>query len=183
MPGTVNTPPRAGLKLAIVALLAVNSGLYALDGTASEALDSAAWYVLLVLFYWETAWCRRPPSRMLARVLHGIRFAAGAAIVVAASGYTQEGAWLNAINAWLWIAVVIALEFEVRYPERVALRRRTFIAATAALYLGLLAVLGSWIARDRWLDAYDALLWLLAFAIVEVDLLAPGAARRAPRQS
>jgi hypothetical protein len=175
--------PHAALKLAIVALLALNSALYVLDGTAGEALDSAAWYVLLVLFYWETSWRRRPPSAALAHGLHVVRYAAGAAIVIAALEYMREHVWLEAVNAWLWIAVVIALEMEVRYPEAVARRRATFVAVTAVLYAGLLAVTAGWIAEGVWLDAYDALLWLLAFAIVEVDLLAPDAAWRAPRQA
>ena len=51
-------------------------------------------------------------------------------------------------------------------------RRRAWFAITAAtLYaaLGFLVLVWAW--RGEWFDAYDALLWLTAFAMIEMDVL------------
>ena len=79
---------------------------------------------------------------------------------------------LDAINSGLWIAVVVLLEIEVRRPRDVARFRPWFAAAAAMLYTALALLVLTWGWRGEWLDAYDALLWLVAFAIIEMDVLA-----------
>jgi len=65
----------------------------------------------------------------------------------------------------------VLLEFEVRYPGAVA-RHRAWIATTAAtLYAGLGALVMVWAWHREWFDAYDAALWLTAFAMIEMDVL------------
>lgn len=159
------------IKIALFALLAANAGIFVLTGTLSEALDALAWLVLLALFELETSFgdrFRRNPAR---RIVRGIRFAAAVSIGAAAVGYVYERAWLEALNAWLWIAVVVLLEYEVRRPLAVALHRNAFTIAAVALYTGLAAVIPVWAWRGEWLDAYDALLWLIAFAALEINVL------------
>jgi hypothetical protein len=78
--------------------------------------------------------------------------------------------WLDAANTWLWIGVVALLEFEVRYPQAVARRRSTVIAIAALLYSSLTALVPVWAWRGEWFDAYDAALWLIAFATIEVNM-------------
>lgn len=160
----------AWFKTAVFFLLALNVAQFLLYGTFSEALDSAAWIVLLALFELETAHGERRNGTP-ALWIHGTRLAAAAAVLAAAVGYLREGEWLDAANAWLWIAVVVLLELEVRRPHAVERRRTAFVAAAAGLYTALAALVLVWAWRGEWLDAYDALLWLVAFVMIEINVL------------
>jgi len=161
----------AVVKPAIFALLALNAGIYATTGRFSEGLDAFAWFALLALFEIETRWPRWTRIPRNAVALDLLRLLAAAAVVIAAFSFIRENEWLDAINAGLWIGVVVMLELEVRAPMRVARHRSTFTAVSLALYgaLGTLALV--WLARGEWLDGYDALLWIAAFALIEMDLL------------
>jgi hypothetical protein len=169
-------------KLAIFALLVVNTLVYTARGTPGEALDSIAWYTLLLLFELETARAGWLSTRRSLTAVHTLRLAAAAAILVAAAGYLYERAWLDAMNAWLWIVLVVLLEIEVRYAQPVTRHRARFVGATTAVYSGLAMVALAWAWRGEWFDAYDALLWLTAFATIEMNLLRarPPSARAAP---
>ena len=39
------------------------------------------------------------------------------------------------------------------------------------LYAGLAALVPVWAWRGEWFDAYDATLWLVAFATIEINVL------------
>jgi len=157
-----------GAKVAVFALLVCNTAYYLFGGTWTEALDAVAWFTLLTLFALETGFDVRSRSVMAAN--RGVRLAAATAIGAAAIGYAWRNEWLDTVNTALWIAVVVLLEFEVRFPGAVA--RRTWIAGTAAvLYAGLGALVPTWAWRGEWFDAYDAVLWLAAFAMIELDIL------------
>jgi hypothetical protein len=165
------------LKAAVIGLLVLNTAVYVSAGTASEALDSAAWLLLLVSFELETGltgWLAR--GRAVLRVL---RLAAAAAILAAGVGYVRDGEWLDAANIALWIAVVALLEFEVRYPAAGA-NHRARTAVAAMLYSGLAAMVVAWLWQGEWFDAYDAALWLVAFVTIEINVL--GIARAAAAQ-
>lgn len=155
------------LALLLVALLAGNTVYFAVSGTATKALDAAAWLVLLLLFLAETHLRQRlqtPRARLVIRML---RLAAGA-VIAAAVGYIVEGNRLDAINSAVWIAVVVLLEMELRWPAAVARARGAFAATAMFLYGSLAVLVMLWMARGDWFDAYDAALWLIAFATVEV---------------
>ena len=178
----------AWFKAAVFALLVLNTGILLLAGTPSEVLDATAWLVLLALFELETGYGGSPLHGRAHAVMTGARLVAAAAVVAAAIGYLVEDDRLDAINSALWVAVVILLELEVRYLRPAAAYRRVFAAAAAALYcaLGMLVLVWAW--RGAWFDAYDALLWLVAFATIELNLLqrsaglspASGTSRKTP---
>ncbi|MDP2240601.1 MAG: hypothetical protein Q8K18_10640 [Burkholderiales bacterium] len=169
-------------KALVFALIALNALIFLIYGTKPEAIDTLAWLTLLVLFELETAHPRLLQGGQILRMVHLARLAAGAAICVAALGYVNDKAWLDAVNLGLWIGVVILLEFEVRYPQAVV-RSRTSLGATAVLlYSGLAVMVGAWAWHGEWFDAYDALLWLIAFLAIEMDVLRmPTTATSAPR--
>jgi hypothetical protein len=96
---------------------------------------------------------------------------AAAALAAAAAGYVRGKEWLDAINIGLWIGVVALLEIEVRRPDAVMRYRGGFLAVTTVLYAGLVGLVLAWLLRGEWFDAYDAALWLAAFATLEMDLL------------
>lgn len=152
-------------------LLACNTVYFIVAGRLSEALESVAWYVLLTLFLLET---KRVQAALTVRALawnHALRLLATLGILASAVLYVREKEWLDATNLFLWVAVVVLLETEIRLPAAVAAHRKTFTTIAAALY-GMLAVLiVIWLARSEWMDAWDAASWLAAFGVVEMDLL------------
>jgi len=184
-------------KAAVFALLVLNTGLYLTSGTFSEGLDSIAWLILFALFQLEIGILGRTPfhpnTHSVLRdrkkgpekvcvpfsaiaAVHLVRFAALTAVAASAAGFLYNEEWLDAVNSALWIAVVLLLELEVRRPAAVAAHRAPFTAAAATLYAGLGAVVLAWLWRGEWFDAYDAALWLTAFATIEMNVLE--AARR-----
>ena len=46
-----------------------------------------------------------------------------------------------------------------------------FKTAAAVLYAGLGALVAIWLWRGEWMDAYDALLWLAALVVIELNIL------------
>ncbi len=161
----------ARLGAVIFGLLACNTIYYVLAGRLSEALESAAWYALLILFMLETARAQRPRSARTLATIHGLRLLATLAIAVSAVLYVREKEWLDASNLFLWIAVVALLEIEVRRPAAIISHRKSLTTAATLLYaaLGILVVI--WLIRGEWMDAWDAALWLSAFGVLEMDLL------------
>lgn len=159
------------IKPAIFALLAINAGIYAATGRFSEGLDAFAWFALLALFEIETRFPRwtRIPRNVIALDL--LRLIAAAGVAIAAFSFIRENEWLDATNAWLWIGVVVVLELQLRAPLFAARHRTACTAASLTLYAVLAAVALAWLVRGEWLDGYDALLWITAFALIEMDLL------------
>jgi len=161
---------RSWFTAAVFALLVLNAAIYLGSGTLSEGFDSLAWLVLLALFQLETGSGRALRARSAVAAVHAIRLAALAAIGAAAAGFLYNNEWLDAANSALWIAVVVLLEAGVRRPAVVAAHQASFAAAAAALYAGLVAVALVWLWQGEWFDAYDAALWLTAFATIEMNI-------------
>jgi len=163
----------AAVELIVFLLLIANTVVFAARGSAAEGLDSVAWLTLLLLFGLETAHARLLSSRRALMRVHAVRLIAGVAVVVAAIGYVIEMAWLDAANAWLWIAVVVLLEFKVRFMRSLARHHALLESIAVACYLGLAVFVVVWAWRGEWFDAYDAALWLVAFATIEMNVLRP----------
>ncbi len=160
----------ARTQVAIIALLACNTIYYLVAGRVSQALDSVAWYALLMLFLLETLRVR--PLTVRARTVnHGLRLLATLAIAASAVLYVREREWLDATNLLVWVAVVALLEIEIRRPAVVAAQRKAFTFTAGILYAVLATLVVVWLARGKWMDAWDATLWLAAFGLLEMDLL------------
>ena len=161
----------AALKGAVFALLAFNTAAYLVSATLSQALDSLAWLTLLALFELETGRASRFREGRMNAFVRIARVAASLALVAALTGYWKQREWLDVINVALWIGVVALLELGVRRPATVERHRAAFVAASAALFTALVGLVLAWLLRREWFDAYDAALWLSAFAMLEAGLL------------
>ena len=157
-------------KAIVFLLLAANAGWFALGESPSKALDACAWLVLLALFVWEADHGDRLSPGRARVVLRGARLVAGIGVIAAMIGYVFEGNALDAVNSVVWIAIVIVLETELRFPVFAARMRHALTATALLLYsiLGVLVVL--WAREGLWMDAYDAVLWLTAFATLELAI-------------
>jgi hypothetical protein len=160
------------MRVIVFALLACDTAYYLYAGTLSKGLDAAAWLVLLALFALETGFAVHITTPRTAIVMRTVRLTAAAGICVAGIGYVLEQDSLDVANTALWIAVVVLLEIEVRHPGAVARLRTEFTVTAATLYAGLAVLVLIWAWRGEWFDAYDAALWLVAFATIEMDVLA-----------
>ena len=184
---TMEPRPRRGFvvfKWLMYTLLAGDVVLYALFGRLTEFIDTAAWLVLLMLFEWETGGWSLP--RRWRPALHGVRGVASLAVLGACIGYALEGEWLDFANEMVWLGVVALLELEVRLPVGAVQLHRWRRRCAAMLYLALIGFLLTWAIQGAadpepmhaWLDAWDALLWLLAFVVIELNVFGYARHRR-----
>ncbi len=83
-------------------------------------------------------------------------------------------AWTDVINAGDWLLIVLLLEVDVRLQLKGRLRGRALRlseGSKAVLYGVLLACALYWGYAGTFLDFWDAFLWLLAFALIEMNVL------------
>lgn len=154
-------------KILILILLLVDSAIYAETDTVA-ALDDLAWLGLLALIDVETR-CENFPLRRLA--CQGVRYVLAILVVSIFIDYVGEALWLDVLNTGLWFLMIVLMEIEVRYPDFTRFARQYFVTAYIAIFLCLFAMVGVWIGQGDWFDAYDACLWIAAFAMIEVDIL------------
>lgn len=172
-PAIHNTRKLDWFKVLVFALIGINALIFSIRGTLPEVIDTLAWLTLLSLFEIETAHPRLLRHTHALRAARLARYAAGIAICVAAAGYVIDHAWFDVVNITLWIGVIILLEFEVRFPLLAKQNRKSFGAVAALLYTGLAIMVVAWAWHGEWFDAYDALLWLIAFIFIEMNVLRP----------
>lgn len=82
-------------------------------------------------------------------------------------------AWIDVINAGVWLLVVLVLEIDVRLQEHnrfegLALRSSNIIKII--LYATLLYAAVYWGIKGDFVDFWDALLWLVAFVFIELNV-------------
>jgi len=83
-------------------------------------------------------------------------------------------AWVDVINAAVWLLIVVMLELDVWLQLRDGISRAVFIASSASkvvLYGTLLAAAVYWGWADAFIDFWDAFLWLLAFVFIEMNIV------------
>jgi hypothetical protein len=158
--------PYPKFKLAIVVLITLNAVIYAIVDTLTSAVDALAWLVLLVLYELEA----NVAAPMAENTLHGIRYVLIAVIGLSFVSYFHDSEWLDVVNSALWFALIALLELEVRWPDKVFKYRQSYWLATVTVFSGLLAMVIAWVWQSAWLDVYDATLWIVAFASIEVDI-------------
>jgi hypothetical protein len=165
-------------KWTVFALLGVNVVLFFTEQTLVEGLDSLAWLSLLLLFEWETSQLDRPyVSAWEKWGIHAGRILAYGLIIQSAIGYgasdyiAEHGA-VDLWNALAWIAIALLLEYDVYSPGEYS-RWEWYLrnAIKMALYAALFVFALLWGLEGEWLDTYDALLWILCFFAIEVNVL------------
>lgn len=159
--------PQGKLRLTIALLLTLNAFLYAALDSVISAVDAFAWLALLLSFELETAGL--PPQLSDTR-LHLIRNGLLVIIVLVTFAYLLTGDLLNICSELLWLALIGLLEMEVRTPGLIEQHQRVYWLASVVVFVGLITMVGISAWMGAVLDAYNNLLWIIAFALVEVDL-------------
>ena len=83
-------------------------------------------------------------------------------------------AWVDVINAVVWLAVVLILEIDVRLQERGLYEGFVLHASTVSkivLYSILFVAAVYWGIYGDFVDFWDAFLWLLAFFFIEMNVV------------
>lgn len=103
------------------------------------------------------------------------RFAESGALVDAAGATEiQRLAWVDLINAGVWILIVILLQIDVWLQEKqrlVGTAFRASLAAKSLLYPILFLAAIYWGVKGTFVDFWDAFLWLVAFLFIENNVL------------
>lgn len=99
----------------------------------------------------------------------------GLTAVVDQSGYTDivRLAWVDVINAAVWLLVVLVLEIDVRLQERemlTGLILRLTSTSKFFLYSALLCAASYWAVKGDFVDFWDAFLWIVAFVFIELNV-------------
>ena len=99
----------------------------------------------------------------------------GLRVVVFESGYIDivRLAWVDVINAGVWLLVVIMLEADVHLHGKRAFNEKiTKISAVVKfiLYSTLLGAALYWGFKGDFIDFWDAFLWLVAFVFIELNV-------------
>ena len=159
--------PYTKFKLAIVVLLTLNAIIYAWIDSLISAVDELAWLVWLVLYELEA----NGASPMAKNTLHGIRSVLLAVIALVFVSYVHDSKWLDVVNSALWFALIALLELEARWTDKVFEYRQSYWLATVTVFSGLIAMPMALAWQSAWLDVYDAILWIVAFASIEMDIV------------
>ena len=85
----------------------------------------------------------------------------------------QRLAWVDVINAGVWILIVVILEIDVRLQERNHLEGRALTISNILkiiFYSILFLAAVYWGIKGDFVDFWDAFLWLLAFFFIELNV-------------
>ena len=83
-------------------------------------------------------------------------------------------AWVDVINAAVWLLVVLVLEIDVRLQERLKLEGAVLYLSNASkyiLYSVLFLAAVYWGVKGDFVDFWDAFLWLVAFVFIELNVV------------
>jgi hypothetical protein len=99
----------------------------------------------------------------------------GLPVLVDLAGHTEiiRLAWVDVINAGVWLLVVLVLEIDVRLQERNRLEGMALYVSNAtkfALYGILFLAAVYWGFKGDFVDFWDAFLWLVAFVFIEMNV-------------
>jgi len=99
----------------------------------------------------------------------------GLAAVVDPSGFSDIIwlAWVDVINAGVWLLVVLVLEIDVRLQDRnklVGTALKISSLSKYVLYCTLFLAAAYWAFEGDFVDSWDAFLWLVAFIFIELNV-------------
>jgi hypothetical protein len=164
-------------KWTVFGLLGINMVLFFIHQTAIEGIESLAWLVLLLLFEWETSQLDQPYISSVEKwSIHIGRILAYILIIYSAYEYTtstyiQENGPTDMYNAATWLLIVFLLEYDVYFPR--AYKKWEWHIRNifkTILYVALFLIALWWWIDGEFFDFYDALLWIICFFFIELNI-------------
>jgi hypothetical protein len=161
-------------KWTIYGLLALNVWFFLrTEETLTAFIDSAAWVALLGVMEYESTTLDKPyAGPWEKRILAAISGLAYSFIIYAWYGYIVEREWLDVINASAWLIVCALLSWQIWMPGEYEGQEHAIITWAKAATYGVIALCALiWtIDAENPLDAIDAWLWLVCFAVIELNV-------------
>ncbi len=161
-----------GIKATVYSLLAINIYLFFRHATANEALDSFGWILLLIVFELETRALVKPYIARWEQVgIWALQIIGYSIAVYATWTYFKVGEWVDLANSLVWLIVCATIIYDVFVPGEFGSREwklRNGIKMALYAILGLIALY--WGITGDWLDFYDAVLWILCFLVIELNI-------------
>ncbi|MEL6477418.1 MAG: hypothetical protein AAFR17_08830 [Pseudomonadota bacterium] len=165
-------------KLALYAVFVHNAIVFGLTHeTATAAVEGFAWIALIGVVEWELTREEDPNTSMNERVLvHGINIFCHLVILYTTVQFALEGEWRDVINSSTWLGVSAVLYWEAYVPGADQGRSRKVLNGMKTVLYGTLGVIACVWSLDPTarLEAADAWLWIIAFAVIELDILGLG---------
>lgn len=165
-------------KWSVYSLMLVNTGLFFFFvGNSDAGIENIFWIILLLVFEWETSQIDKPYVnrvekyliRGLTVICYGVIFLT--AVNYSGARYLSEWGPLDAWTAWTWLLVVAVIEYDVYAPGLYS--RLEWILRNGLkliLYSALILYFVLWIIMGRYIDAWDAFLWILCFFSIEMNI-------------
>ena len=112
------------------------------------------------------------PVLAVACVMLALNLFCYSVILYAWVGYLRERDWVDAVNATAWLGVCAVLVYQMYVPgDYEGWERRAVNAAKVLAYGTILGCAVWWtIDASNPLDAIDAWLWLVCFAVIELNV-------------
>ena len=159
-------------KYMIYALLTFNIYLFAMNGTFTETIETAAWVVILALFEWETYHLKEEHWSVIEKgIISVLSFFGYSVVLFSCYSYFIEAEWLDFINSLTWIFVILVLQYDIYFPGHYGKSEwtaRNILKFT--LYGALFVFAVIWGVQGEALDFYDAFLWMLSFFVIEMNV-------------
>ena len=153
----------------ILILLVGDALAFLFRGEINDGVDCLAWILLMVLYGFESRGHVADPAFL--KLIRALRVLIFLIIIAAEFSYLVEEAWLDGVYALEWWLVIALFEFEARFPLRVSRHLGWFRSFGMLILLSMLAVFMIWLARGDWFNALDAMLWSLAFVLIDLELM------------
>ena len=159
-------------KYMIYALLTFNIYLFAMNGTFTETIETAAWVVILALFEWETYHLKEEHWSFIEKgIISVLSFFGYGVVLFSCYSYFIEAEWLDFTNSLTWIFVILVLQYDIYFPGHYGKSEwtaRNILKFT--LYGALFTFAVIWGIQGEALDFYDAFLWILSFFVIEMNV-------------
>lgn len=165
-------------KWSVYTLLFINMILFFTTQTIIEGVESLAWLVLLMLFEWETTQLSEPYNSWFEKrtififTMIAYLFVIYSAYAYTTAEYIKENGTLDMYNAISWLLVVAILEYDVYMPGKYY-KTEWFVrnVVKVLLYIALFVIAIWWWIDGEFFDFYDAVLWILCFFFIELNIL------------
>lgn len=169
-------------KYTVYGLLALNIVLFLIFGSPHEAIDLLGWVLLLGSFEYETSSLGEDYASATEKyTLWTLQIVGYGMALYATWSYWQVEQWPDLVNAVTWLCVCAAIAYDVHVPgDYGGLEWRIRNTMKGLLYFVLFAVAVWWaydgliVERDAHglLEFYDALLWIVCFGVIELNVFA-----------